>query len=325
MRFISILCKAPDQGGILMKDKLTMSVDYLVYVSTHENPGEPRMSWAAVHATELTIGVTRKLTPYGIADFILAVSPFGVYTTVASYGERGWNGEVEELNTNIYIFLTCDGTNRVKATLPNHGPILIESMIVEQVTPPGLHAFTPATFPDYICTRFRVCIALESGPLILRLYITCVVEKILSKSEACLFLTIPANGSGFKLQYTTKGFIKLFGTTSQLSSVSTKRWNLKKGEERTDVPLKVVSQQMREIIHDMRKCERQRMKLENIPSANYTNANNIIKGFLDTMNYLKASRLWDQQYVNAILGNDIHDRMISINAASMGSDHESRH
>ncbi|KAL3573481.1 hypothetical protein D5086_024094 [Populus alba] len=122
MRFISILCKAPDQG-------------------------EPRMSWAAVHATELTTGVTRKLTPYGIADFILAFSPFGVYTTVAFYGERGWNGEVEELNTNIYIFLTCDGTNRVKATLPNHGPILIESMIVEQVTPPGLHAFTPATFP----------------------------------------------------------------------------------------------------------------------------------------------------------------------------------
>jgi hypothetical protein len=82
---------------------------------------------------------------------------------------------------------------------------------------------------------------------------------------------------------------------------------------------------MREIIHDMRKCERQRMKLENILSANYTNANNIIKGFLDTMNYLITSRLWDQLYVNAILGNDIHDRMISINAASMGSDRESRH
>jgi hypothetical protein len=67
------------------------------------------------------------------------------------------------------------------------------------------------------------------------------------------------------------------------------------------------------------------MKLENILSANYTNANNIIKGFLDTMNYLITSRLWDQLYVNAVLGNDIHDRMISINAASMGSDRESRH
>ncbi|KAJ6876783.1 hypothetical protein NC651_029709 [Populus alba x Populus x berolinensis] len=130
MRFMSILCEAPDQGQplkflakhvqvsllngkgeISMKDKPIVSGDYLVYVSTHENPGEPRMSWVAVHATELTTGVTQRLTPNEIANFILAVSHFGVYTAVASYRERGWSGKVEELNTNIYIFLTCDGTN----------------------------------------------------------------------------------------------------------------------------------------------------------------------------------------------------------------------
>jgi hypothetical protein len=88
-------------------------------MSTHENPGEPRTSWAVVYATELTTRVTQRLTPHGIADFSLAVSPSGVYTVVASYGERGWSGEVEELNTDIYIFLTRDGSNRVKVV--EHG------------------------------------------------------------------------------------------------------------------------------------------------------------------------------------------------------------
>ncbi|KAL9391509.1 hypothetical protein Peur_015429 [Populus x canadensis] len=71
------------KGGISMKDKPIVSGDYLVYVSTHENPGEPRTSWAAVYATELTTGVTRRLTPHGIADFSPAVSLSGVYTAVA--------------------------------------------------------------------------------------------------------------------------------------------------------------------------------------------------------------------------------------------------
>jgi hypothetical protein len=85
----------------------------LVYMSTHENPGEPRTSWAAVYATELTTGVTQRLTPHGIVDFSPAVSPSGVYTVVTSYGEKGWSGEVEELSIDNYIFLTRDGTNRV--------------------------------------------------------------------------------------------------------------------------------------------------------------------------------------------------------------------
>ncbi|KAJ6981215.1 hypothetical protein NC653_024575 [Populus alba x Populus x berolinensis] len=64
-----------------MKDKPTVSGDYLVkkerqlYMSTHENPGEPRTSWAAVYAPELITRVTRRLTSHGIADFSPAVSP----------------------------------------------------------------------------------------------------------------------------------------------------------------------------------------------------------------------------------------------------------
>lgn len=174
---------------VSMKDKPSLAGDYLVYVSTHEDPGEPRSSWAAVYSTELRTGMTRRLTPYGIADFSPAVSPSGLRTAVASYGERGWDGEVEELSTDIYVFLTRDGTQRVKvvehggwpcwvddltlffhrrskdgwisvykASLPQNGPFSSESVVIERVTPPGLHAFTPATSPgnkDFIAVATR--------------------------------------------------------------------------------------------------------------------------------------------------------------------------
>jgi hypothetical protein len=93
-------------------------------------------------------GVTRRLTPHEIADFSFAVSPSGVNTVVTSYGERGWSGEVEELSTNIYLFLTRDGTNWVKVVEHGGWPSWVDELvIVERVTPPGLHAFTPATSP----------------------------------------------------------------------------------------------------------------------------------------------------------------------------------
>ncbi|KAJ6942585.1 hypothetical protein NC652_008406 [Populus alba x Populus x berolinensis] len=90
-----------DQGGISMKDKPTISgyclvkkERKLVYLSTHENPGD----------------------------------------------------EVEELSTNIYIFLTCDGTNRVKVVEHEGWSSWADkSVIVERVTPPDLHTFTLAT------------------------------------------------------------------------------------------------------------------------------------------------------------------------------------
>ncbi|EEF42112.1 conserved hypothetical protein [Ricinus communis] len=165
--------------GVSFKDKPTINGNYLVYLSTHEDAGKPRASWAAVYSTELNTGLTRRLTPYGVADFSPAVSPSGVYTAVASYGEAGWKGEVELLSTDIYIFLTRNGTRRVKiienggwpswvddstlyfhrssekdgwisvyrATLPSHTSLSTDSVIIERVTPPGVHAFTPATSP----------------------------------------------------------------------------------------------------------------------------------------------------------------------------------
>ncbi|GAV71924.1 PD40 domain-containing protein [Cephalotus follicularis] len=165
---------------ISMKDKPSLTGDdHLIYVSTHEDPGEPRTSWAAVYSTDLRTGSTQRLTPFGVSDFSPAVSPSGLWTAVASYGDRGWTGEVEELSTDIYVFLTRDGTRRIKvvqhggwpswvdestlyfhkrseednwisvyrAIIPSQGPISTESVTIQRVTPPGLHAFTPAASP----------------------------------------------------------------------------------------------------------------------------------------------------------------------------------
>ncbi|PIA47647.1 hypothetical protein AQUCO_01400337v1 [Aquilegia coerulea] len=163
-------------GQISMKDRPSISEEYLVYVSTHENPRLPRKSWAAVYSTHLITGETRRLTPNGIADFSPSISPSGIWTAVASSGEKGWDGEIEGLNTGIYVFKTKDGSDRVKvvehggwpcwfdeftiyfhresddgwwsvyrAILPQHDMIHAESVMIERVTPPGLHVFTPAT------------------------------------------------------------------------------------------------------------------------------------------------------------------------------------
>ncbi|KAI4337849.1 hypothetical protein L6164_016218 [Bauhinia variegata] len=175
---VPLLANQLSKNGVSLKDKPVLTGKHLVYVSTHENPGVPRASWTAVYSTHLESGLTRRLTPYGIADFSPAVSPSGIWTAVASFGEKGWAGEVEDFTTDIYVLLTRDGTQRVKvvehggwptwvndhtiyfhrrgddkwwsiyrAILPTEGPVSTESVVVERVTPPGFHAFTPATAP----------------------------------------------------------------------------------------------------------------------------------------------------------------------------------
>ncbi|KAF9609784.1 hypothetical protein IFM89_018232 [Coptis chinensis] len=171
------LLRLEDRNGqISMKDRPSISGEQLIYVSTHENPEVPRKSWAAVYSTHLKTGDTLRLTPYGIADFSPAVSPSGIWTAVASSGEKGWDGEIEDLNTHIYIFKTQDGSERVKvvehggwpcwmneftiyfhrrnsdgwlsiyrAILPQERPIKFQTVVIERVTLPGFHAFTPAT------------------------------------------------------------------------------------------------------------------------------------------------------------------------------------
>ncbi|KAK6131528.1 hypothetical protein DH2020_034735 [Rehmannia glutinosa] len=173
---VNLLGDEQTGGRVSMKDKPSLVGQSLIYVSTHENPGQPRASWAAVYSTQLTTGSTRRLTPKGVADFSPAVSPSGVWTAVASFGEKGWGGEVQELDTDIYVFLTRDGSNRVKivehggwpawaddSTMYFHrrcddgwwsvfrasfntkdGQLGVEPVVTRRLTPPGLHAFTPA-------------------------------------------------------------------------------------------------------------------------------------------------------------------------------------
>jgi hypothetical protein len=68
--------------------------------------------------------------------------------------EIGWAGSTSppctSTESTLYFHRRSVEDNWIsvyKATLPNHGPISIESVIVERVTPPGFHAFTPATSP----------------------------------------------------------------------------------------------------------------------------------------------------------------------------------
>ncbi|XP_075509415.1 uncharacterized protein LOC142545881 [Primulina tabacum] len=163
-------------GLVSMKDRPSLVGQSLVYVSTHDNPGKPRASWAAVYSTQLTTGSTLRLTPKGVADFSPAVSPSGAWTAVASYGEEGWQGDIQELGTDIYVFSTLDGSNRIKviehggwpswaddSTLYFHrrcndgwwsvfkailtvenGRFHSKSTVAVRLTPRGLHAFTPA-------------------------------------------------------------------------------------------------------------------------------------------------------------------------------------
>ncbi|XP_047326281.1 uncharacterized protein LOC124929948 [Impatiens glandulifera] len=162
-------------GRISMKDRPSLVGEYLVYVSTHENPAMARASWTGVYSTHIQTGSTIRLTPAGVADYSPAVSPSGIWTAVASSGEKGWEGEVAELNTDIYLFTTRDGINRVRivehggwpcwadeftlyfhrrnddgwwsvymASLPENGRFGVDSVRTRRVTPPGLHAFTPA-------------------------------------------------------------------------------------------------------------------------------------------------------------------------------------
>ncbi|KAG6432592.1 hypothetical protein SASPL_104173 [Salvia splendens] len=173
---IRLIGEQETNGRISMKDRPSLAGADLIYISTHQDPGKPRSSWTAVYSTGLTTGLTRRLTPPGIADYSPAVSPSGALTAVASYGEKGWSGDVEELATDLYVFSTRDGSGRVKivehggwpswadeSTLYFHrrcgdgwwsvfsasfdivgGKIDAASVVTRRVTPPGLHAFTPA-------------------------------------------------------------------------------------------------------------------------------------------------------------------------------------
>ncbi|CAN6459191.1 unnamed protein product [Victoria cruziana] len=166
----------PSTGNseVSLRDRPSVVGDHLIYVSTETPARALRQSWAAVYSMHLETLETRRLTPESMADFSPAVSPSGEWTAVASCGERGWSGEVEELPTDIYLFKTSDGSGRFKLVENGGWPSFSDDSTVyfhrkaedgwwsiflavfrrphspriERVTPSGIHAFTPAASPD---------------------------------------------------------------------------------------------------------------------------------------------------------------------------------
>ncbi|VAI53404.1 unnamed protein product [Triticum turgidum subsp. durum] len=75
----------------------------LIYVSTKEPVQERRSPWTVVYKTNLSTGKTERLTPKGVFDLSPAVSPSGKMVAVASFESKSWNGEIENLKTDIYV------------------------------------------------------------------------------------------------------------------------------------------------------------------------------------------------------------------------------
>ncbi|GMH28016.1 hypothetical protein Nepgr_029859 [Nepenthes gracilis] len=151
----------------------------LYFISAHEPADSPFKSWAALYSSRVGGNEITRLTPYGVVDYSPAISQSGKLIAVASYGSKHWKGDFRELNTEIVVFSETDPNKRTvvakrggwptwsgDSTIFFHGlaedgwwsiyrvdlPDNFESLGVKEqsqrVTPPGLHAFTPAAFHD---------------------------------------------------------------------------------------------------------------------------------------------------------------------------------
>ncbi|KAG0587213.1 hypothetical protein KC19_2G148700 [Ceratodon purpureus] len=75
----------------------------LIYVSTKQPVLDRRSPWTVVYKTNLVTGKTERLTPPGVSDLSPAVSPSGKLVAVASFQENGWEGQIEDLQTDIFV------------------------------------------------------------------------------------------------------------------------------------------------------------------------------------------------------------------------------
>lgn len=154
-----------------LNDRPSMNGDIVVFVSTEEDIGKPLQGWNAVFSLNFKTSVTRRLTPPGVTDYSPALSPSGEWVAVASNEGRGWEREIEGLNLDLHVFKAEDGSHR-RMIVKNAGwPTWADDSTVyfhraaedgwwsifrinvsdsnaekeaERITPPGVHAFTPA-------------------------------------------------------------------------------------------------------------------------------------------------------------------------------------
>ncbi|KAL5555707.1 hypothetical protein UlMin_037943 [Ulmus minor] len=154
-------------NGVRMEDSGSIAGDYLVYVTT-KDPADRRQPWTAVYKTNLKTRKTDRITPSGQADLNPSVSPCGKKIAMASFQGKagGWNGEIEDLKTDIFVMNLDKPFNR-KIVVRNGGwptwgsdnVIFFHRKVGEfwsvfradisqgfesRVTPDGIHAITPA-------------------------------------------------------------------------------------------------------------------------------------------------------------------------------------
>ncbi|XP_078435027.1 uncharacterized protein LOC144706024 [Wolffia australiana] len=171
------LLRAEGEARFSQRDRPCVSGEHLIYVSTHEDSGVPRKSWAAIAS-----GETKRLTPRGVVDLSPSVSPSGEWTAVASSADGLYTDFNGELHTRIVVFRTVDGSERTivddhggwpcwgddstlyfhrksddgwwsifRATLNRDFSVAS----LDRVTPPGFHTFTPATGKGFLVMATR--------------------------------------------------------------------------------------------------------------------------------------------------------------------------
>ncbi|XXG75799.1 hypothetical protein AAC387_Pa08g0298 [Persea americana] len=168
----------PHFPNSLFHDRPILRNGRLYFVSAHEPPDKLRNSSAAVYSSLLDDpNSTVRLTPPGAVDYSPAVSQTGKFVAVAAYGSRPWEGDFQELKTEIVVFPALDPTRRAvvckqggwpswsgdstvffhrvaadgwwsvfRQDLPERIEDLSGSDEPEprRITPPGVHSFTPA-------------------------------------------------------------------------------------------------------------------------------------------------------------------------------------
>jgi hypothetical protein len=81
-----------------LKDRPSITGGRLVYVLTQEPSGRARDCWNAVYNIDLKTGITRRITPPGVADFSPAIAPSG-QLLVTSFALPSFSGNLEEVRT----------------------------------------------------------------------------------------------------------------------------------------------------------------------------------------------------------------------------------
>lgn len=156
----------------LFFDRPSIHGNKVYFVSTQQVHHTLRQSWTAVYASSLETGHTVRLTPPNVADLSPSLSPSGKWIAAASYQDNGWQGEVEDLHTDIYVFNAEDGMQRRMVAKNGGWPTWADDETLyfhrksddgwwsvyktcnwaeedglaeaERITPPCVHVLTPA-------------------------------------------------------------------------------------------------------------------------------------------------------------------------------------